>query len=303
MPLALADLTRTKLDALTKTNTVFFFAVGPFEDHGPHLPVGLDVTEASWLCKHAAERLESEKPGWVGVLVPPFMGGIDSNTTELALTVRPHVLRDWLVDTCRSLRKVGFIHFVCFSGNLGPRQLTAIEEAGKILNRRRLAGLVMPRFAPAKFVSASSALVPPSEVRRSPFWPDAVEHGGARDSSVAISLGVHPELDPATLPEEKRPAKVTERLLNRIRGKTHGYWGVPAKASPEAGHRELQERLNDVFPKLRAVWEGSNPNMLFRSYYSLLPPNWSFFKAWVLSGLILLIMVIWMFLTFPTALI
>jgi hypothetical protein len=49
------------------------------------------------------------------------------------------------------------------------------------------------------------------------------------------------------------------------------------------------------------VWEGSNPNMIFRSYYSVLPPNWSFFQAWVLSGLILLLMVIWMFLTFPTA--
>src|SRR4051812_27649026 len=126
-------LRRTELDALPKSQTVFFFGVGPLEDHGPHLRMGLDVAEAEWLCRSAAERLEKEKPGWVGVLMPSVPLGIDSDTTELAITVRPHVLRDWLVDACRSLRRAGFSHFVCFSGHLGPRQLTAIEEAGKIL--------------------------------------------------------------------------------------------------------------------------------------------------------------------------
>src|ERR1700722_5441606 len=120
MPLEFSSLTRAKLDALPKQSTVFFFGVGPLEDHGPHLPLGLDLFEASWMCKATAERLEAEKSGWVGVLMPPFAAGLEGNTTELALTVRPHVLRDWLVDTCRSLRALGFQQFVCFSGHLGP---------------------------------------------------------------------------------------------------------------------------------------------------------------------------------------
>jgi creatinine amidohydrolase len=303
MPLEFAQLTRTKLDALPKGNTVFFFGVGPFEDHGPHLPLGMDLSEATWMCRAAAERLETEKAGWVGVLMPPIPAGIDSDTTEVALTVRPHVLRDWLVDCCRGLKARGFTHFVCFSGHLGPRQLTAIEEAGKLLNRRGIYSLVSPRFARARFVSASSAWVPPREVRRSPFWPDALEHGGARDTSVAITMGVHPELDPGTLPEVKRMDRWFDRVLKRALGKAGGYWGAPARATPEQGQRELQERLGDIFPKLRAVWEGSDPNMMFRSYYSVLPPNWSFFKAWLLFGCVLAIMLVWMFLTFPQALV
>src|SRR4051794_8127047 len=103
MPVEFSSLTRVKLDSLPKQNTVFFFALGPLEDHGPHLPLGLDLLEASWMCRSAAERMESEKAGWVGVLMPVFPAGIDSDTTELALTVRSHALRDWLVDCCRGL--------------------------------------------------------------------------------------------------------------------------------------------------------------------------------------------------------
>src|SRR6201986_4099565 len=98
MPLEFVSLTRAKLDALPKASTVFFFPVSPLEDHGPHLPLGLDLFEAAELCKLAAERLERDMPGWNAGIMPAAPLGIDSNTQALALTVRAHVLRDWLVD-------------------------------------------------------------------------------------------------------------------------------------------------------------------------------------------------------------
>src|SRR4051812_45382976 len=113
MPLEFTRLSREGLDTLPRDRTVFFFGVGPLEDHGPHLPLGLDPLEARWMCEATAERLEREKPGWRGVLMPSLPLGIDSNTTALALTVRAHVLRDWLVDACRGLSRAGFVHFVC----------------------------------------------------------------------------------------------------------------------------------------------------------------------------------------------
>src|SRR5262245_6260381 len=124
MPIEFAKSSATRLEALSRASTVFFFPVGPMEDHGPHLPLGLDVAEAGQMCRMAAERLEREMPGWTGVLMPAAPLGIDSNTRRLAWTVRAHVLRDWLVDSCLSLGRAGFVHFVCFSGNLGPKQLT-----------------------------------------------------------------------------------------------------------------------------------------------------------------------------------
>ena len=37
--------------------------------------------------------------------------------------------------------------------------------------------------------------------------------------------------------------------------------------------------------------------MLFRSWYSILPPNRSFFKAWVLTLMILTIFLAWLLIT------
>src|SRR4051794_39123164 len=123
MPTEFSKITAYQLEGLSRDRTVFFFPVGPLEDHGPHLPMGLDLEEASRLCILAAQQLEAELPGWSGIVMPGAPLGIDSNTTHLSVTVRPHVLRDWLVDSCSGLIRNHFVHFVCFSGHRGPRQL------------------------------------------------------------------------------------------------------------------------------------------------------------------------------------
>ena len=51
-------------------------------------------------------------------------------------------------------------------------------------------------------------------------------------------------------------------------------------------------------PKLRAVWEGANPEGLFRSWYSLFPTNKSFFKAWVAIILLAVLLAFWVYVVF-----
>ncbi|OFZ54918.1 MAG: hypothetical protein A2428_00610 [Bdellovibrionales bacterium RIFOXYC1_FULL_54_43] len=297
MPVQFVELSASRIQALPPRQTVFFFPVAPVEDHGPHLPVGLDLAEARALCLRTAERLEKEMPGWAGVIMPDAPLGVESNTKQLAITVRAHVLRDWLLDGCRSLKRAGFIHFVCFSGHLGPKQLTAIEEAGKMLTRGW--GLV-PFRSPgqATLVSASSATISKNRVRSSPFWPDETEHGGCRDTSVGLRLSPE-QVDQgyANLVPKKREAFFWTRAWDRLRGKTAGYWGNPAGASAEAGQELLTGTIEEIFPKLRAVWEGANANHIFRSWYSILPPNKAFFKIWILACVLLIVMWFWIVVT------
>ncbi len=302
MPLEFSALTAASLESLSRQKTVFFIPVGPLEDHGSHLPLALDLLEARTLCRKAGERLESEMSGWTAVILPGFPFGIEANTAQLALTVRAYVLRDALVDVARSLTRLGFRHFVCFSGHLGPKQLTAIEEAGKIVSRGRgvqVLGSLMGPFRPASanlptFVSACSALITKELVKASPFRARPKEHGGARDTSVALALdGVKVDPSYANLPEQ-----VHEYSL--FGGRASGYWGTPSQASAAQGAQLLDGVIKEVFPKLRAVWDGANPQYLFRSWYSILPPNKSFFKANMLAMLAMLFLIGWFYLMFET---
>lgn len=299
MPQKLSHLTSQQLDTLTREKTVFFLPVGPLEDHGPHLPLGLDLEEAEHLSERAAQRLENEKPGWVGVVFPKIPLGIDSDTTQTAITVRPYVLRDYLVDSCRSLNRRGFVHFVCFSGHLGPKQLTAIEEAGILLRRegrlRRIGlwSVGKPQSAPT-LVSANSALIRSKFVKFMPFWPDPQEHGGLRDTSVALVVAKD-QVDASFrfLPLMVRARSKWVRMKERTQHRLAGYWGDPSQANATVGEAQLGSELDQIFPKLRAVWEGANPNAVFRSWYSIFPVNRSFFKAWILALSIFTLICLW----------
>lgn len=300
MPLELLNLSASQLRELPPTQTVFFFPVAAPEDHGPHLPLGLKLLQARKLSELAATRLEKELPGWKGVLMPDAPMGVDTYTTQTAVRVRAHVLRDWLLDSCRSLVKQGFIHFVCFSGQLTPKQLTTIEEASKMLNPLASWGGFRPPMRlgrnRATLISACSALISPAEVRRSPLRADPPEHGGARDTSLGLDLApsfVAPNY--VTLPAVRKTESTLRRSWAHFRRKLPAYWGAPADASKGEGLKLLQGNLDDIFPKLRAVWEGANPNHLFRSWYSVIPPNKSFFKLWLLALFLLLILWIWAF--------
>lgn len=301
MPIEFETLSAHALKSLPAKQTVFFFPVGPLEDHGPHLPLGLDLMEARKLCLLTAEKLEADLPGWTGVILPSAPLGVDSNTSEMKLTVRSHVLRDWLIDACRSLKKMGFFHFVCFSGHLGPKQLTAIEDASKMISRRSLISWISPqsrKLTPhLSLVSASSALATLQDVKKAPFWPDPSEHGGQRDTSIALAIDPHRVLEtyPSLLPIS-RPSSALTRSLLRLRKRTRGYWGSPASGEIETGNRILNQVIQEVFPKLRAVWQGSHPDFLFRSWYSILPPNKSFIKGWILA--FVLLGIIWSYLNF-----
>jgi creatinine amidohydrolase len=291
---------------LPRAQTVFFFPVGPLEDHGPHLPLGLDLIEATALCRLAAERLEREMPGWNAVLMPAAPLGIDSNTRQLALTVRAHVLRDWLVDACKGLTRAGFCHFACFSGHLGPKQLTAIEEAGGLIRKRtrwiRLSRRLMGARATAlpplpTLFSVCSAQVTSATVRESPLFLDAREHGGRRDTSVALTL--EPALvDPSQATLEARPWASPARWKRswlRLTRQISGYWGKPAEGSAAWGQGVLQGTIDEVFPKIRAVLEGADPNHLFRSWYSIVPSNRSFFVSWLLALIFAGFLLMWVF--------
>ena len=84
---------------------------------------------------------------------------VDSHTNQLSLNVRGHVVRDAIVDQCSELTRLGFRVFATVSAHVTPKQLSALEDAAKIVNRKKFLGGVG-----AQLISVSGAMVEPKHV-------------------------------------------------------------------------------------------------------------------------------------------
>lgn len=289
------QLRAIELNAFPRDRTVIFIPIGPIEDHGEALPMGLDLFEAEAVCRASALLLEKE--GWTTLLFPKAALGVDSNTSAVALRVRPHVLRDYLVDICDSLAKAGFRYFVAVSGNPGTRQLTAIEEAGLFLRKRyKKFGFFKNANIPV-LVSGSSIAIDPEEKSLSAIFMSPSEHGGSRDASVA--LAVVPEwVDAALLPSLEKTA-MTGTTFERWRlwkkGGVRGYWGDPRHAEAKRGAESINEKSKTIVLKFRAGIESGKSHQIFKSWYSLFPSNQSLFRIWILVLLLAALLGGWTF--------
>ena len=129
------DLRSSEISSLDRDKSVFLFTVGGMQDFGPHLPVGLNLKKARYLSKKWAESLEVRQNDHEVIFMPAAPLCIQSVTQRFAPNIRGFVLRDYLIDSCRHLGRLGFKHFYCLSGDQSPKQLTAIEEASMTLEK------------------------------------------------------------------------------------------------------------------------------------------------------------------------
>ena len=293
------DLLRLKpqeLRALPREKTWFFVPVGGVEDHGPHLPLGMDVLEADAAIEAVYARLRANDPEIVGVRLPPIPLSIDPVVPHLAIRFRAHVVRDYLVDLVDSLYREGFRFVAVYSGSFGPLQLTAIEEAGKFLRRkhRRFPGR-SKKPAPL-LVSLSSVDLDPEVESRALFWLEPPEHGGKRDTAVARSFFPN-EVGPVP-PSVGNPPDWTlaARLSLGARREFPSYWGDAECADPDTARRRLDDKVGTWTPKLLAAMRGSPPRYLFTSKFSWLPTNHSLFRIYVLGTILLMVFLGWVML-------
>ncbi len=298
----LMDLTADELRSLPRDRTAFWIPVGALEDHGPHLPMGADLMEAEFLCIELSERLGTRLTDWNWILCPALPASVDAATTETALTTRAHVVRDYLVDTCDALARNGFLFFGVISGTMGPRQLVAIEDAGRLVRKKHAGGVITRHFRgkspkPTLFCP-TIALVSREQAMRSPLYPTPEEHGGRADTSLILALEPGRVRDSARgLPAATRDLRGWEYLRARLKRKVRSYVGAPALATAEEGHSLLAERVDAMASKSEAVLRGEKAEWVLRSWYSVFPPNRSFFRAWCLALSIGIVLAAWVALT------
>ena len=235
----LEEMSTPVLDALDRARTAVVLTVSPLEQHGPHLPVGVDAFAARHFARAVSERLVARRPEWTVILAPTLHLGSFTFEGVGTISVRQRVVRDTLVDYGRSFARGGFRYVFIANGHGGPGHLAALEEASAIVSRRHritmasLTGYLAWEFFRGRYLPKIEAALGRtlSEEEREAFAEDA--HGGWWETSLMLML--RPELVDASY-RDLPPARYSlpERVVPNypLRGGGQGYVGHPALADP-----------------------------------------------------------------------
>jgi creatinine amidohydrolase len=259
----LEELSSPALDRLPRERSIVILTVSPLEQHGPHLPLGVDAFTAQHFARTLAERIVAERPGWSAVLAPPLYLGSFTFDDVGTVKVRQRVIRDALVDYGRALARAGFRYVLVSNGHGGPGHLVALEEAARAVSREHgiamasFTGQLAWEFLRGKYLPRVEEALgrPLTTAEREAFAEDA--HGGWWETSMMLLL--RPELvDPGY--KDLPPARY--RMVDRLRPNYplknggRGYVGHPAMADPDFARATASVLLDAAMELVRNLLDG-----------------------------------------------
>ncbi len=240
---------------LADRRSMALLPAGAVEQHGPHLPVGVDAWIAGAVARAVAVRETSV------LALEPLAYGISSHHSRFAgtLTLRPATFIAVIVDICRSLARKGFFPVV-LNGHGGNRAAlsVAIAELGE-------SGVRAAAFSYFDLIAADAQAI----------LPDA-QTGTGHACALETSLMLH------LLPAAVRSARIPEGGTPSCWPNPHlfahspvtvwrgfeeinptGVIGCPADASAAAGQRLFDaavERAIATICRLRAEFVNTEPD-------------------------------------------
>jgi len=264
----LEDLSWTQVRDLPLSRAVVLLVSSPIEQHGPHLPLGADIFQASAVRDRIAERLAGG--GRPVVLAPtlPYTTAVLSRTYPGSVSVRARHLVPFFTDILNSLAANGLGEIVVVSQHIDPPHVLAWEEACRQAEadsgahaiegyERLLFDDLREDDSLAKILGVSSR---------------GDSHAGLFETSVMMLA--RPDLVDAESVRRLAPAQVEFEKLRQVRdfhqvGDGLGYTGQPAKASAEIGRRLVDlyaTRFGDLVEEHLAggeVWDRLSVRGLF----------------------------------------
>ena len=288
----LEEMSTPALDALDRTRTAVVITISPLEEHGPHLPVGVDAFAARHFARAVAGRLVQRRPGWSAVLVPTLHLGSFTFETTGTVSVRQRVVRDTLVDYGRSFARANFRYIFVANGHGGPGHLAALEEASAIVSKRygvtmaSLTGYLAWEFFRGRYLPKIEAALGRtlSDDERRAFAEDA--HGGWWETSLMLML--RPELVAESY-RDLPPARYSlpERVVPNypLRNGGQGYVGHPALADPVFAKATTDVLMDEAMEMVEGFIDGRlRPAERRSPFYALPIFRTNFFRSVGVTG-------------------
>lgn len=242
----LAQIPFTEAGQLARSEkTLVILPVGVVEEHGAHLPLGLDSFAAEAYARSAAPHLEAR--GYQVLVAPTINYGVALQALSFpgTLSLQPDTLRSLVADVGRSLARHGFRRLIILNGHRDATHMKTLDEAGGILAREKSAEVLCVGFASDPAVTAACYREGVRQYYRSP-QPDREGHGGESETSVALYC--FPELVRQELLGGLEPN--FDYDVEAFRNETQDYWTLTGGrgyfGAPQAAHAETGKKLVSI---------------------------------------------------------
>ena len=195
--------------------------VGVVEEHGAHLPLGLDSFAAEVYAEAAAPHLENK--GYEVVIAPTISYGVARAAIDFpgTLSLEPETLRSLVVDIGRSLAQHGLHRLVILNGHRDLSHMKALDEACARLTEEKEAQILCVGFTSDPDVTAACYREGVHELSRS-VRPQREGHGGEWETSLA--LHAFPEMVKRETMSQLDPN--FDYDVDAFRGETQDYWSL-----------------------------------------------------------------------------
>jgi creatinine amidohydrolase len=246
--IALAGLTSPRAARLARDpRAVMLLPLGAIEQHGPHLPLVVDLLGAEELARRIAPHLR--RAGFRPVLAPAIPYGVSTLAVGWPGTVSlsAGTLRRLIVEVVRQLAGHGFRRVVLTNYQADPDHLRAIAAALRALGRRRGLRVLVAGFAPGG--RRPTPMVNP-RVRALLRSPNAGAEWHAGELETAMVLAVDRRLVRQGLTRRLPPCWVDvdgalargARNFRQIAPGGRGYFGWPRAARATTGRKAMALR-------------------------------------------------------------
>jgi creatinine amidohydrolase len=255
----LAKIPFPEVERLAKSGrALIILPVGVVEEHGAHLPLGMDSFAAEAYAASTAPHLEDA--GYEVVVAPTINYGVARAAIEFpgTLSIEPETLRSMVVEIGRSLSRHGLNRLVILNGHRDKYHMKALDDAKESLLAEKAAQVLLVGFAHDDQITAACYREGVKQFYNSP-QPDREGHGG--ESETAVALYAFPETVRQDLIPQLEPN--FDYDVEAFRNETKDYWslsggrgyfGWPHAATAETGKQLIAVRGRNIANVILKEW-------------------------------------------------
>ena len=295
------DLTVLELDKLDRDKTVFFLSASLLEEHGPHLPLGVDIFVAEFLAEKLIDEISKSHPDFTIVKFPPLHVGSGGIRWLGTINSKQRTMRKIVYDYCSHLGKQGFKYVLLSNGHGGLGHVVALEEAARKCSRKYKMSVISPSGKVAFDLMTGKYISEIESILKIKFTEDEKEnlkndfHAGWWETSVMLLTKPHLVKD---VYKELKPFVLTrtQRMRNKAYPGDQGYRGYPAKATKEYAQAVVDVMVKHTMELVGDWLKGENMKQKASSpLYGMLFFRTNFDRTIIFTSSILIGLVIYYF--------